>query len=336
MGQHGGTLVIRCGHHELGVALDLPHVDPQSRVRVETDGAAGLAQQLTSLRALAVGVEDVQQMAQRDSEVLPRTSFVAFGPEGGGDLVPRGMSHERQVEAEFADAGRAARRDGRRLGGRAVPCRCRRGSRSSTPGSRRTIVPADRDGGATRRGVLRRAPADPRRRRRMPDRIRATLGLVSWVRRPVTELGAGPAARGTTGLVGRASPPTRGGIGLRRDPRCGARLRPPLSMPHSQPTGADPRHGSARGGRSSPRPGPWQRADRPARPWRAGAAPAVRRARHGRPRVQRPRARRGDPQPASAPWTANHERWPRSLPSPRPSPPRDRRPPPRTSRQGGG
>ena len=43
MGEHGGALVVGCGHHELGVALDLPHVDPQPRVRVEADGAAGLA-----------------------------------------------------------------------------------------------------------------------------------------------------------------------------------------------------------------------------------------------------------------------------------------------------
>ena len=58
MGEHGGALVVRCRRHELGVALDLPDVDPQAGVRVETDGAAGLAQQPAALRALAVGVED--------------------------------------------------------------------------------------------------------------------------------------------------------------------------------------------------------------------------------------------------------------------------------------
>ena len=104
MGKHGGTLVIGCGDHELGVALDLPHVDPQPRVGVETDGAAGFAQQLTSLGALAVGVEDVQQMAQRDSQVLSRASFITFGPQCGRDLGPWRLIDDGQVEAELADA----------------------------------------------------------------------------------------------------------------------------------------------------------------------------------------------------------------------------------------
>ncbi len=336
MGEHRGALVIRCGHHELGVPLDLPHVDPQSRVRVETDDAAALAQQPTSLRASAVGVEDVEQMAQSHSEVLSRTPFVAFGPEGGGDLVPRCLGDDCQVEAELADPGRVARRDDRRLGGRAVPCRCRRGSRSSMPGSGHTIVQGGRDGGAPRRVGHRRAPADRPRRRRTPDRIRASLELVSSVRRPGRELGAAPGARGMIGLGGRAPRPTPEGIGLRRDPQCGAGPRPPPSVPLPRSTGGDPRRGSARGGRSSPPPGPSQRADRPARPGRAGGAPAARSVRHGRPTAQHRPMHRGDPQPASAPWTANHERWPRSLPSLRLSPPRDRRPPPRTSRRGGG
>ena len=42
MGQDGGTLIVRCGHHELGMTLNLPHVDPEPRVRVEVDRAACL------------------------------------------------------------------------------------------------------------------------------------------------------------------------------------------------------------------------------------------------------------------------------------------------------
>jgi len=48
MGEEGGALVLGGGEHELGVALDLPHVDPEAGPGVEADRTALLEDQPTA------------------------------------------------------------------------------------------------------------------------------------------------------------------------------------------------------------------------------------------------------------------------------------------------
>ena len=105
MGEDGRTLVVGCGHHELGVALDVPDVDTEARARIEIESPAGLPEQPASMGAFAVGIEHVEQMAQGDPEVLAHAALVAIGPQGGGHPGPRRLVHEGQVQAELAHTG---------------------------------------------------------------------------------------------------------------------------------------------------------------------------------------------------------------------------------------
>lgn len=104
VGKVGGAVIVRCGHHGLCMTLNLPHVDPESRVRVEVDRATRLLQQTASLGALTSGSSTSRRWLNGTRRFCPALSFVAIEPQGGRHLRPGCLTRKGQVEAELAHA----------------------------------------------------------------------------------------------------------------------------------------------------------------------------------------------------------------------------------------